>query len=163
MSYVAFRPSASVGTALAIRPGGTSQRAVVALRRYFYLVRKALVGLEFTEAEARLIVDTLRGGDFVAPLIPSLWDSAVSAVRRRALDPRHGVDRDALVAKLRAARPVEMVAIIDAVERYWCSLDWWSGPEEALGMCGLTWGWERRHPAEPQAESQSALGPSDPA
>jgi hypothetical protein len=76
-------------------------------------------GFIFTETEALLLTEALRGVTYDANTAPMLWAHVDDAVNLQGLDQRHGVDREALVQKLKALGDLEAMAVVDAVERYW--------------------------------------------
>ena len=90
------------------------------LERYYRLLDRTLTGVLFSVAEASAIVDACNG---------TLWDSfslfgglalgLEDAISGDQLDAKWGIDGERLLAKLRALEPVQHLAIVDAIERFW--------------------------------------------
>ena len=97
--------------------GGVAARD---LERYYRLVERTLQGIVFSVAEASAIVDACNG---------TFWDSfslfdglalgLEDAISGDQLDQKWGIDGERLLAKLRALEPVQHLAIVDAIERFW--------------------------------------------
>lgn len=86
------------------------------LERYYALLRRSLP--TFTEPEASLILDALNGMP-TEPHSVALVTTIVDAIRLNALDQKWGVDGDTLSVRLVRLTPFELLAIADAVERFW--------------------------------------------
>jgi hypothetical protein len=84
------------------------------LERYFMLMEEELRGVSLTAAEANLLADAAKRISS-AQQIRFFW--AVAQEEACHNPHRHHVDVDALVAKLRAACPGQIYAIVDALER----------------------------------------------
>ncbi len=121
--------------------GGLSNGGVAArdLERYYRLVERTLQGIVFSVAEASAIVDACNG---------TFWDSyslfdglalgLEDAISGDQLDQKWGIDGERLLAKLRALEPVQHLAIVDAIERFWVSVGFQSRDrEEILREVGL--------------------------
>lgn len=90
------------------------------LERYYRLIDRTLQGVVFSVAEASAIVDACNG---------TFWDSSnlfdglalglEDAISGDQLDQKWGIDGERLLAKLRALEPVQHLAIVDAIERFW--------------------------------------------
>ncbi len=103
---------------------GTISEGLVArrdLERYYALLDHELARVELSEAEASLICDALNGTLMDPHSYRLLWAEVADAVRLDGLDAKWGVDGDALVERLRALSPGAMMAVVDAVERFWLS------------------------------------------
>jgi hypothetical protein len=104
------------------------------LHRYYYLLRLALPS--FSEAEASLIVEALNGlltEAHTARLVRANIQDAIE----EGLAAKHGVDGDALLARLRALSEFEQMAIADAAERFWAGPYRKEDMGEALRAVGL--------------------------
>jgi hypothetical protein len=141
---VVFRPGPSIERELAARAGAPGERpGLVAKRdlgRYYALIREELRRLSppLTQAEASLICDACNGtwmGDEYSPGPMILWAEVADACRLNELDAKWGVDGDALVARLQRMTPGQLMAIADAVERFWLEPD--LDTEEGLRRVGL--------------------------
>jgi hypothetical protein len=125
----------TVGTHVGFRSGGLAQPianrltdgiaagalAQRDLRRYYDAMAAELQAIEFTEAEASLIVAALKpGGPPVAPvylpLVVQRFMDQHSAVKQVGLEVR------SLLEKLRALNPAACLAIIDAAEQVWITV-----------------------------------------
>ncbi len=87
------------------------------LERYYYMIRSSTP--EFSEAEARLLVDALSGIITEPHTAHLLWAVVDDAIRLGRLDEKWRVDGWALVQRLRGMTSFELLAIADAVERVW--------------------------------------------
>lgn len=90
------------------------------LRRYYDLLSRILPTIRLSKGEAALICDALKSTVIVEPSsLPQIWDSMDEAIRVNRLDRRWYVDGRQLVAKMRTYAPSQLIALIDAVERFW--------------------------------------------
>lgn len=124
---IAFRAAPALEGQLAARVRtprlSLNEVARSGLTRYYRVLAAELRRVTLTPAEAALLVDLLRSthiDDETWPaqaatlLAAELADSAPDGTAAR-----HGVDLDALIAKIRAWGPAQALAVIDAVERFW--------------------------------------------
>jgi len=88
------------------------------LERYYEAIRRS-AGLDLTQGEACLILDTLNGSLMEPHSIPLLWAEVSDACDMDGYDRKWGVDGPALVGKLRRRPYFELLRIVDAVERWW--------------------------------------------
>jgi hypothetical protein len=115
------------------------------LRRYYSLLADALKTVSLTYGEAMLIVNACRFGARSGLVL-----ELVQRVRDEQLDLVHQVDSDQLIAKLEGYSELQLVAIEDAVERYWIGVErpkeaWQSDPTvESVGLVGPA----RRHASD---------------
>lgn len=103
---------------------GLSNGAVASrdLERYYRLIDRALQGIVFTVAEASAIVDACNGTFWdTHSLFDGLALGLEDAISGDQLDEKWGIDGERLLAKLRALEPVQHLAIVDAIERFWVS------------------------------------------
>ena len=89
------------------------------LERYYALLDHCLAVIVLTEAEASLICDALNGTLIDHRTYHLVWASVDDAIRLDGLDEKWGVDGPALVGKLRDLDHCGMLAIADAVDRFW--------------------------------------------
>ena len=118
---------------------GLSNGAVASrdLERYFLLIDRTLQGIVFTVAEASAIVDACNGTFWdTFSLFDGLALGLEDAISGDQLDAKWGIDGERLLAKLRALEPVQHLAIVDAIERFWVS-DLSRDREEILWEVGL--------------------------
>lgn len=119
-SPIAFRDKV-VEAELGARVSGSyspSQIAARDLDRYYTLLRRSLP--TFTEAEACLIVDACSDWHVEPHSASLLWAQVDDAIRNNGLDGKWHVDGATLTARLRILTPFESLAVVDAVERFWC-------------------------------------------
>jgi hypothetical protein len=106
------------------------------LERYYALLEAELSRLKFTEAEASLLCDACNGLWVDSPRsVPLLWAEVQDACDLSHLHLKWEVDPVALVAKLRAASPSQVWALIDAIEQFWKLTN--LSTAEALHQVGL--------------------------
>lgn len=101
------------------------------LERYYHALEVALRGVELERQEALLLCDALNGtliDVHTVPLLPDEIEDAAAPVERGGLGlgekwlglgPEGRARAAALVEKLRSLSYVELLAILDAVERWW--------------------------------------------
>ena len=120
---------------------GLSNGAVAArdLDRYYRLIDRTLKGIVFTVAEASAIVDACNGTFWdTHSLFDGLALGMEDAISGDQLDAKWGIDGERLLAKLRALEPVQHLAIVDAIERFWhLCFDTSLSREEKLRYAGL--------------------------
>ena len=88
------------------------------LHRYYGLLRVALP--QFAEPEGLLIIEALAGQGSSEHGARMLWAHIEEAIENDGLDEKYGVDREALVRRLRRDfNRIELMAIVDAAERAW--------------------------------------------
>jgi hypothetical protein len=114
---------------LAARASDAPGRSAVARRdlgRYYDALAIALASVTLTQAEALAICDSLNGTMLEPVEVRLMWAAVADArsaawddARSAAWDAEWGFDGAALVAKLRALPPFALLAIADAVERFW--------------------------------------------
>lgn len=101
------------------------------LARYYSLLEAELATLDFTGAEAELLMELLQDTYMDPHTIPLLW-AIVTNVADTLQDRERREQAHALVKKLCALTPGQAYAIADAVERYWLQPEG-SDPLQALG------------------------------
>jgi hypothetical protein len=90
------------------------------LARYYDTIARSLATLTFSEAEASAICDALNGTMLDSPdTYRFAWAEIADADRLNGLGEKWGVDGQALAARVRALHPAELVALVDAVDRFW--------------------------------------------
>lgn len=117
---VNFRPGRVSADLLArdLKPGAAAKQA---LFRYFDLLERVPRTLNFSAAEAAVVVYALRYVTYT----PELMDSMHALIETRGnlgniADVNH-VDLDGLVSKVRALPPLQKIYLLDATERFWRS------------------------------------------
>lgn len=99
--------------------GGLSEAIRETLERYFYLIdtSRAEIADNFTQGEVSLLVDICNGTWF-EPLFTGAVRANVEDAEGDYFD-KWSVNRDALILKLRLLTPVQELALVDAIERFW--------------------------------------------
>ena len=98
----------------------SGQVAVRDLERYYRLVDRTLQSVIFSNAEASAIVDACNGTIWdTFSLFDGLALSIEDAISLEQIDVKWGIDGERLLAKVRALEPVQHLAIVDAIERFW--------------------------------------------
>jgi hypothetical protein len=105
------------------------------LERYYSALSAELARLDFTEAEASLIVDAGNGILVEPHTAHLLWASVSDAIRLNGLDRKWDVDGAGLVERLRGLSYTQALAVSDAVERAW--LDTAGDMRDTLRRVGL--------------------------
>jgi hypothetical protein len=101
--------------------GGRSGIIARALDRYAEVCRRHIPDLSVPEWT--LIMDSLRGTIHEpAAMISVLEHGIADSLHLDKLDAKHGVNGEALLAKLRKLGYAERVAICDVAERYWAAV-----------------------------------------
>lgn len=100
-------------------PGGLGLIAKRDLTRYYDALRRELktVAQLLTPSEALALCDISNGTLWDEVSAALLWAEVADADQAQ-LD-QWGVNRDTLVAKLRALTPAQSLAVVDALERWW--------------------------------------------
>lgn len=95
------------------------------LARYRALVRSARARLAkervFSGEEQALIIDALNG-TMLEEHVEVLAANVEDAMTLDGLDEKWGVQKSALMEKLRSLSPLELAAVADAVEMFWASV-----------------------------------------
>lgn len=95
------------------------------LRRYRQVLPDLLSEVSLSQAEASLVCEACNGSWVFAGADPQaddcLWWPAqvVDAIRLNQLHRKWEVDAESLLAKLRSLTPPQLVAVKDAIERFW--------------------------------------------
>lgn len=91
------------------------------LARYYVFLNQCLVDISFTEGQARLLCDTLKGYDLDnnSEQVKAVCQRVVQAIERDQLNQKWGVNGEVLIRKLQAFSSPQAVALVDAVEQYW--------------------------------------------
>lgn len=127
--------SPELDAALRSRGDEPNEVAVRDLQRYYALLPRATP--RFKEEEASLLVEALAGQAIPMDDIRGVWSIVQKRMQRDMLDRRWFVDGVSLVAKLRFMEPWQLMALIDAIERYGRLPVDEMGMEEALRAVGL--------------------------
>jgi hypothetical protein len=99
---------------------GRAQAMRVMVERYNWLVYSA-ARPRFSVPEWRLVCDALNGSMFRdrPDSLGFLWAQVADAITLNGADRKWEVDGPALVKRLRALTPGELIATVDVVERFW--------------------------------------------
>jgi hypothetical protein len=118
--------------ALLQRGENTSTVGLRDLKRYYALLNYHLLETSWTEGEAHLICEALKGYQLEDDPDQSraIWKQVHTAVHRDDLDQKWHVNRETFHPKIQALNHLEAVALVDAVERYWVRKR--SNPQESL-------------------------------
>lgn len=94
------------------------------LHRYYRLLAHARARLreQLAPGEIRLLCDALNGTVISDDLAGSLWAEAEDACRLDRLDEKWEVDRDHLIPLLREMDPLLLLALADAIQRFWIAV-----------------------------------------
>ena len=120
--------STKQGSPISFRPGLLAKRrlgqkanlqAQLDLEQYYALLDDALRGITFTEPEATLICEALSGMDLLDDLAHRhLWAEVYDACQMDHLDTKWGVTAAPLVQRLRDLTPLQRLAVLHAVRRF---------------------------------------------
>lgn len=134
------------------------------LQRYYAGCNDALRRLAITYTEANLLVEFLQNTTLTPELSRFLWAEVDEQLRRRAKRfPEGSAEHDqalGLIEQLRSASPFDCIAILDAVESYWC-IYFRNGNDrdDALALSGLTLEhleWEAHYDAQQERADGNA-------
>lgn len=127
--------SAELDAAIRSRGDDLNQVAARDLQRYYALLPRATP--HFKEEEACLLAEALAGRSLPTDDTRGVWTIVQKGIQRDMLDRRWFVDGVSLISKLRFMDPVQLVAFVDAMERYSRLPVDEMGMEEALRAVGL--------------------------
>lgn len=119
-----FRPNAVLRRELTARGGvergeGVGVVAKRDLERYYEALRRALADVDLNYEEAYALCDVLNGVILDATTIPLMWAQVADAIRHNNLARKWGIDGESLILRLRSYSYIQLLAIVDAVERWW--------------------------------------------
>lgn len=114
-----------------------SLRARSDLQYYYEALRRELAAIHLEEAEALLLVDALNGVIHEPHTVPEMADGVADAIRLDGLGSKWGVKDDTLLDKLNALTYTQLLALIDAAQRWWLLQDGNGNRTEALRAVGL--------------------------
>lgn len=102
------------------------------LKRYYALLNYYLLELSLTASEAKLICEALKAYRFEADSeqARTIWKQINDAIQQDQLDQKWSVNREAFIRKLQGLNHLQLIALVDAVERYWAREQ--SDPHEPL-------------------------------
>ncbi len=91
------------------------------LKRYYALLNYHLLETSWTENEAHLICEALKGYQLEDDPQQgrTIWQQVDTAVHRDHLDQKWTVNSETFHRKIQALNHLEAIALVDAVERYW--------------------------------------------
>lgn len=104
-------------------PGVRGRRSEIIsrdLERHYLLLARALRTVELTQVEALLVAEACK--DWALPAQSTLWllwNQVDDAIRLKGLDRKHGVDGQTLVNKIQDWSDLQVMAVVDAAERFW--------------------------------------------
>lgn len=103
------------------------------LGRYYALIGEAKRTLSLSRNELCATMDACNGLHLVDDIRwRYLWADVADTPD---LGDKWGIDRDALVAKLRAMTPLQLIALADAIEIFWAHTQ--SDTDDALRIAGV--------------------------
>lgn len=141
-AQIQFRATPGLAEALPARAGDDQSLALVAqesLELYFTLLRAELRRVRLTREQALLLCDVLRGTAVDVTWAESGPELLAGDVEESALDgmgEKWEVDIAAFAGQLRSLTRAQALAVIDAVTRWWKSVDV-SDWDTALVQVGL--------------------------
>lgn len=90
------------------------------LERLYTLYEMTLPTIDLSMNEAMLIADALNGVILDINLMPGvLYMEITDAVKIDNLDKKWGVNTDALIEKIKGYSLLQVLTVVDAVERFW--------------------------------------------
>lgn len=89
------------------------------LLRYYDLLERTRLTLNFNENEYLLIMEALKGTLFNADVAGMIWAEVEDGIRMDHLDSKWGVDADGLIRRLRTLSLIQNLALADVAERFW--------------------------------------------
>lgn len=124
-NVIRFRADDSILKPLAARSGDngsslhlTARRDLERLYALLDKERRTIAGL-FTVPELSLILDSSNGTLWEAHTMNMLWVNVEDSIKLDRLDAKWKIDGESLVERLRSLSPGAIVALVDAVERFW--------------------------------------------
>ena len=93
------------------------------ISRLYSMYAEALKETKLTEAEAMFIVDILNSAIMDERSARMLWAEAEDACRLDSTHEKWDVDAKAIVEKLRGFNLLQLMAIVDASDRFWTTDD----------------------------------------
>jgi hypothetical protein len=102
------------------------------LKRYYALLNHHLLEITLTSGEASLICKVLKDYRFEDNLAQSrtIWQQIDNVIQQDQLNQKWSVNREAFIRKLQDLTHLQIVALVDAVERYWVREQ--SNPQEPM-------------------------------
>jgi hypothetical protein len=89
------------------------------LERYFWLVDYERGRLRLSQDEATLVCEALRDAEHAFPGLWSVAKRVADNIRERERDAKEKIDGFDLVNKIRGMTPGQIIALADAVDRFW--------------------------------------------
>jgi hypothetical protein len=131
-STTLISPDSKLKAAWLQRGEDTSAVGLRDLNRYYALLHYHLLELTLATSEANLICEALKAYRFEADSeqARTIWKRVDAAIQQDQLDQKWSVNREVLSRKLQGLTHLQIVALVDAVERYWAREQ--SAPDEAL-------------------------------
>ncbi len=101
------------------------------LQRYYALLNYHLLELSLTAGEGKLLCEALKNYRFEddSEQARTVWRRVSDVIQRDQLDQKWSVN-SAFIPKLQALNHLQVVALVDAVERYWVREQ--ANPDESL-------------------------------
>jgi hypothetical protein len=107
--------------ALLQRGENTSAIGFRDLKRYYALLNYHLLEISLTASEASFLCDVLK--DYRLEHDPeqakTIWKQVKQGIQQDHLDQKWSVNGEGFIHKLQALTHLQLIALVDAVERYW--------------------------------------------
>ena len=138
-SVISYRAGEKLEVQIEERAGGirnTHGTAREMAERYAYCMEKALDGVDLTEKEAHLIVDSFNGTIFEPlDMVARYGLEAGLEDTSDVVYTKWEVDRESLLDKIKSFSIPERLAVIDAIERYWAGVSkGWAVSVRSVGL-----------------------------
>lgn len=119
-------------TALLQRGGNPSTIGLRDLKRYYALLNYHLLEISLTASEASFLCEVLKDYRFEndPEQARTIWRQVEQGIQQDHLDQKWSVNGAGFIHKLQALTHLQMVALVDAIERYW--VQELSNPHESL-------------------------------
>jgi hypothetical protein len=91
------------------------------LKRYYALLNYHLLELTLVTSEVNLICEALKDYRIEddSEQARVIWKHVKTAIQRNQLDEKWGINGSAIIRKLQDLNHLQIIALVDAVERYW--------------------------------------------
>ncbi len=102
------------------------------LLRLYALYERALQEIDITTEEAHLIADALNGVSMEVGTVRAFPPEIEDAINYQKLDKKWNVDGTILIEKLKKMNALQLMALVDAAERFWALPDEGKTTEEKV-------------------------------
>jgi hypothetical protein len=99
----------------------TSAIGVRDLKRYYTLLNSHLLEISLTASEASFLCEILKNYRFEddPDQVKTIWKQIEQGIQQDRLDQKWSVNGEGFVHKLQTLTYLQLIALVDAVERYW--------------------------------------------